>query len=198
MPLLSCKGLARKPLIEGFNLDLDAGEIVVLRAPSAAGKTLLLRAIADLDEGDGGEIYLDGRERAQCSPQEWRRQVLYLHQVAVRLPGSVLANWRAVACLAALATDAPDEAELPADLRGHVDVRKLSGGEMQRFALARAIALRPRVLLLDECTSALDGAAARAAEATVRAFTERGAAALWVSHDADLAGRLAAREVGLF
>ncbi len=194
MSLLECHSLRRLPWIQGLELQLDAGEICVVRGASGSGKTRLLRVLADLDPRDGGELSLAGRACEDYSPQEWRGCVLYLHQTPVRLPGTVADN--VTAMLELSAQRGKPRPEL-VDLNGAQPIEELSGGEAQRMALTRALALAPRVLLLDEATSALDREAARGAEARVRTWVDAGGAALWVSHDEELVGRLRARVLEL-
>jgi len=191
--LLTCEKLAREPWFREFDLELEAGAVVVLRGPSGSGKTLLLRSIADLDPLDSGRILLEGRERESMRPAEWRRSVLYVHQSGVRFPGTVRMNLERIAALAAVA-GGPGSTDVPG-LDPDADAERLSGGEAQRLALHRALACGPRVLLLDESTGALDREASEAAEARVLEFTGQGNAALWVTHDGALAERLGAREV---
>ncbi len=189
MVLLEVRGLTRAPWWTGVELDVDAGEIAVLRGRSGSGKTLLLRALADLDPVDAGEVYLGGRARPEFAPHEWRRGVLYVHQTAPVLPGTVADN---LAVIAELVDARPDPVP---GLDPTADATTLSGGEVQRLALHRALCCNPRVLLLDEVTGALDPDAAADAEERIQAFARDGGAALWVSHDASLAERLGAREV---
>ena len=183
----------RRPWFEGLELTLEAGEIVVVTGPSGSGKSTLLRTLADLEPADRGRVELDGRDRDSFAPAEWRARVLYLHQTPVRLPGSVRDNVEAVAALAAQRP----AAEVSLDLELDQPIEQLSGGEAQRLALDRALALDPDVLLLDEPTSALDGDAARAAEQRVARWVRTGRCALWVAHDAGLPARLGARTVEL-
>lgn len=186
MPLLEVHALERRPFFEGRSLALEAGEIVVVRGPSGSGKTLFLRAVADLDPRDGGRLRLDARDVEAYSPESWRRQVLYVHQAGVRLPGTVDENLRRVL---------PDDAPVPnvPGVPGDRDASLLSGGEAQGLALVRALACDPRVLLLDESTSAMDPDRAEGWEQRIRAWVDDGHAALWVAHDVGLASRVGAR-----
>jgi putative ABC transport system ATP-binding protein len=191
MPLLQVQGLTREPWWREVDLSLEPGELCVLRGASGCGKTLFLRALADLDPVDAGEVTFEGHERATVRPQAWRSAVRYAHQGAPRLPGTVTDNIEAIAALVgAPPTPVPG-------LRPDADAAQLSGGEAQRLALHRALLGAPRVLLLDEVTAALDDEAATQAEARVRSFAQEGGAVLWVSHDSALAGRIGAREVQL-
>lgn len=156
---------------------LLAGEICKLSGESGAGKTLLLRALADLDPNEG-EVILDGTERARIPPTDWRRQVAYLPAEPLWWEERVGLHLRPQG----------DDAMLKG-LGFEPEVRKweverLSSGERQRLALIRLLENQPRVLLLDEPTANLDLANTRKVERLVRDYvSEHGAAALWVSHD---------------
>lgn len=189
MPLLETRGLTRSPWFEGLDLALNEGEIVCLRGPSGAGKSLLLRSLADLDPVDSGEVLLEGQVRSTFTPGHWRRSVLYVHQRAVVLPGSVEQNLMRVRAISGAMID-----PVPG-LDPGADAERLSGGEAQRLALHRALALQPRVLLLDEITGAMDLELAGTWESRIREHVDLGHAALWVTHDDALVKRLGAREV---
>jgi putative ABC transport system ATP-binding protein len=196
--LFECRKLTRRPWIEGFDLAIEAGEVVLLTGPSGSGKTLLLRTIADLDPADDGKLSIKGRDRESMSPSEWRSRVLYLHQDPVRLPGTVRENLDHILSLHVHAERTielrPESLAVPNQT---TSIEQLSGGEAQRLALHRALALDPMVLLLDEATSALDADAAHEAERAVADWVARGHAVLWVSHDVTVGERLHAREVSV-
>lgn len=166
------------------DLDLAAGEIVSLRGPSGAGKSLLLRALADLDPTEG-KVSLDGTPREAISAPEWRRRVAYVPAESGWWADRVRAHFAdGGELITALGLD-------PAVLNW--EVRRLSTGERQRLAIARALALKPRVWLLDEPTAALDAEAAGRVEELLQEGRRNGAAILMVTHDADQARRLADR-----
>lgn len=181
--LLAVRGLTR-PGLEPVSFALQGGEAIHISGASGAGKTLLLRAVADLDPSDG-EVRLDGVERAELSPPAWRR--------AVRYVAAEPAWWTDVV---AEHFSAPRDArERAADLgleAGVFDkaVAGLSTGERQRLALLRALENEPKVLLLDEPTAALDAESTRSvAELLERALHGR-AGLVVVAHDPYLADRL--------
>ncbi|MCG5536469.1 ABC transporter ATP-binding protein [Ectothiorhodospira mobilis] len=164
-------------------LELHAGEVVQIAGASGAGKSLLLRAIADLDRNTG-RVTLEGRPREDFPPSRWRRQVGYLPAEPAWWADTVGAHLERVdpAWLQALG--------FPAAVT-EWGVDRLSSGERQRLALARLLALRPRVLLLDEPTANLDPENTRRVETLVRDYlASHNAAALWVSHDAAQRQRL--------
>lgn len=187
MPLLHCQKLTRDPWLKNIEFKLEAGQVRVIMGPSGSGKSLLLRALADLDPVDAGQVWLDGSERAETSPRSWRRQVLYMHQNSPRLPGKVLQNLRA--------TEGPDPLPQdfnPFELDYTQEAHELSGGEAQMMALTRALHTAPRVYLMDEATSALDSERALRVESEMRQRLSLGAAILWVTHDERIAERMGA------
>ncbi len=166
------------------DLEVAAGEIVALRGASGSGKSLLLRALADLDPAEG-EVALDGTPRAAIPAPEWRRRVAFVPAESGWWADRVGAHFTGGAELVeALGLD-----------RGALDweVGRLSTGERQRLAIARALALDPEVWLLDEPTAALDAEAAGRVERLIREGRARGAAILMVTHDPGQARRLADR-----
>lgn len=165
------------------------GECMAVEGPSGIGKSRLLRAIADLDSAPG-HVFVDGAERAEVPPAQWRRMVRY----AAAEPGW----WGDTPRVSMMPTaaNAPRVVKLVTDLgldAGILDrpVAQLSTGERQRLALARALADQPRVLLLDEPTGALDTASAALAEELIRYQVLAGRSVVLVSHDSAQIGRLA-------
>ena len=186
-PLLSVRDLQTN-LLKPASFSLSAGECIAIRGPSGGGKTLLLRAIADLDPNEG-EVRLDGRDRATMSGPEWRRLVGYLPAEPgwwADTVGEHFTDWTAALAVArelGFPTDATDWR-----------ITRLSTGERLRLALVRALMVGPKVLLLDEPTAALDPASARAVETLIAARVRAGLAVLWVTHDVQQAERVAVRQ----
>ena len=176
-----------RPGVDAGGLRVEAGSCAALSGPSGSGKTLLLRAIADLDEADG-EVWLDERPRSGMDAPSWRRQVMYLAAESHWWAGEVRDHapaWQP-GDLAALGFE-------PAVLEW--EVQRLSSGERQRLALARALAHGPLVLLLDEPTANLDQANTTRVEQLVADWRRRtGGCVLWVSHDPAQRARVATRQ----
>jgi phosphate-transporting ATPase len=183
-PLLLVRDL-RTNILKPASFSLSAGECIAIRGPSGAGKTLLLRAIADLDPSDG-LVCLEGRDRASIAGPEWRCLVGYVPAEPgwwADTVGEHFSEWTA-AFVRGLGF--PEEAKA-------WPITRLSTGERLRLALIRALMVRPKVLLLDEPTAALDPASVGAVESLIAARIQAGLAVLWVTHDAEQAKRIAHR-----
>ncbi len=175
--------------LEPVSFEVGDGACLAVQGPSGSGKSLLLRAIADLDP-NGGEVELDGLRRSDLPAPQWRERVCYLATDSGWWGETVadhVRDWQAIAGeLEALG--------LPESCRDW-PVSQLSTGERQRLALLRALAIAPRVLLLDEPTSALDTAATAAVEKLIAARRADGLIVIWVTHDGEQAQRVASRRL---
>jgi tungstate transport system ATP-binding protein len=179
-------------ILDGISLVLLADSApTVLIGPNGAGKTTLLRAAMGLIPVSRGRITWGGRDTA--APE----RLAILFQRPVMLRRSTAANVRYALAAAGVPRAARNQraAELLAlvGLEGleRRPARRLSGGEQQRLALARALARDPAVLFLDEPTASLDPAATKAIEDIVRAVTARGVKVVMSTHDLGQARRLA-------
>jgi len=173
-------------MIGPVTLDIAAGECLCIAGPSGTGKTLLLRAIADLDP-HAGEVWLEGVPAGDIAPEEWRTRVGLLP------PES---SW----WLPLVKDHFYDGVPVPLDHIGlsasilEQPVARLSSGEKQRLALMRLLSNRPQVLLLDEPTANLDPENSRRIEAVITEYRrQQQAAVLWVSHDPQQVARVADR-----
>jgi putative ABC transport system ATP-binding protein len=187
-PFLSVRDL-RTNLLKPASFSLSAGECIAIRGPSGGGKTLLLRAIADLDPNEG-LVCLDGRDRATMSGPEWRRLVGYLPAEPgwwADTVGEHFTDWTAALAVAREFGFHDDAKDWP--------IGRLSTGERLRLAFVRALMVGPKVLLLDEPTAALDPTSVTAVESQIGARLRAGLAVLWVTHDVEQARRIAVRRV---
>jgi phosphate-transporting ATPase len=185
-PILQIRDL-RTNLLKLASLSLSAGECIAVQGPSGAGKTLLLRAIADLDPNEG-LVCLDGRDRSIIAGPEWRRLVGYVPAEPgwwADTVGEHFSEWRA-------ALPFVRELGFPEEAKAW-PIGRLSTGERLRLALIRALMVQPKVLLLDEPTAALDPVSVAAVESLVGTRVRAGLAVLWVTHDAGQARRIARR-----
>ncbi|AYF79354.1 ATP-binding cassette domain-containing protein [Nocardia yunnanensis] len=160
-----------------------AARCTAVTGPSGAGKTTLLRLLNRFGEPDSGRVLLDGTPVAELDVLALRRRVGLVPQRPVLLTDTVADEIRVGQAVSA---ERVQELIQAVGLPEGFAVRRcaeLSGGEAQRVCLARALAVRPEVLLLDEPTSALDGVSAAAIGDLVRAHVAAGGSVVLVSHD---------------
>lgn len=174
----------RRTGLQPCSFTVSTGTCAVLKGPSGSGKSLLLRALADLDINEG-DVRAGGVRRASVPAPHWRRLVGYLPAEpgwwTDRIGDHFQDRDGATAFLEKLNL-------APEILNRAVDTA--STGERQRLALVRLLTLRPSVLLLDEPTSALDDDATAAVEALIAGHLDQGGTAVVVSHDDQQAERL--------
>ena len=210
MPLLRIEGVAKKfggfRAVDGVSLDIAAGEFFALLGPSGCGKTTLLRMLAGFETPDEGRILLRGRDIAQVLPHE--RPVNMMFQNYALFPHlSVRDNIAFGLKRAGLAREniSARVAEMVALVKlDGLETRKpdqLSGGQRQRVALARSLARRPQVLLLDEPLAALDKKLRESTQAELMELQRRlGLTFIIVTHDQEeamtVAGRIGVMDAG--
>jgi len=193
MPLLRIEGVVKKfggfRAVDGVSLDISAGEFFALLGPSGCGKTTLLRMLAGFETPDEGRILLDGKDIAQVLPHQ--RPVNMMFQNYALFPHlSVRDNIAFGLRRAGMARGDIDTrvAEMVALVKlDGLEKRKpdqLSGGQRQRVALARSLARRPKVLLLDEPLAALDKKLRESTQAELMELQRRlGMTFIIVTHD---------------
>ena len=185
-------------LLSDINLELPQSGLTAIMGHNGAGKSTLLRLLANLLVPTHGAITWHPQ------PTKAEPERAFVFQRPVMLRRSVSANVaHAISNLKLSAREATARIEdsLNAcnltDLRNH-SARRLSGGEQQRLAMARALARRPDLLLLDEPTASLDPAATKAVEDIARLASATGTKVVIVTHDAAQAQRLASDVVFLY
>ncbi len=192
------------PVLEGVNLELEAGDSVAVVGPSGSGKSTLLNIIGTLDQPDSGEVILNGenlRQHDAVRLAEIRnRQIGFIFQSHHLLPQcSVLENVLIPALATRQGRQSPGLEDRALRLLGRVGLgdrlqhrpSQLSGGERQRTAVVRALINSPRIILADEPTGALDRASAQnLADLIVDLNREEQVTLIVVTHALDLARRM--------
>jgi len=179
----------RQPVIDNFNLQVNNGEMVSILGPSGAGKTTILKAVAGLIKTDAGDIWLNGRSLKGIPPE--KRNTVMVFQKPLLFPfldvsqnvGFGLRMHRLAA------SDVNDKVQKILELT-HLSgleyrkVHELSGGQQQRVSLARALVLKPEILLLDEPLSNLDANLRHQMRELICDIQEKtGITTLFVTHD---------------
>jgi tungstate transport system ATP-binding protein len=202
------KAFAGRTVLDGVSLAVARGEVHAVVGPSGAGKTTLLRIVNLLEAADEGSVTLDGEaigvgsvhDRLDSAQRGARLKMALVPQKPVAFRASVFDN-----AAFGLRVRRVDEVEIEAQVRPALEklgispfadapARRLSGGETQRLAFARATVLPLEFLLLDEFTANLDPANVKALEQAARASaTEQGMGVLLVTHDLFQARRIADR-----
>jgi len=180
-----------KTIIEPLSLGIEAGPSTIILGANGAGKSVLMRLMHGLLTPTTGRVTWRETDAGRL-----RRMQAMVFQRPVMLRRSAIANVHYVLKFAGMGVDERERAALDAldevGLR-HVarqPARALSGGEQQRLALARAWALHPEVLFLDEPTASLDPTATREIEAVIRAFDASGTKIVMATHNLGQARRL--------
>lgn len=184
-------GPAAVHALRGVDLEIPAGELIVLLGPSGSGKSTLLNIIGGLDKASDGQVHFQDQELTTFSDAELtryrRNYVGFVFQFYNLMPSlTAHENVELVTEIARNPMD-PDEALALVGLHARTDhfPAQLSGGEQQRVAIARAIAKQPAVLFCDEPTGALDSVTGRAVLNVLKDVNERlGATVLIVTHAA--------------
>ncbi|MBB5751855.1 ABC transporter ATP-binding protein [Prosthecomicrobium pneumaticum] len=209
-PHLAIEGVAKRyrgtPALADIALAIRRGEFLALLGPSGCGKSTLLRILAGLLAADEGRVTLDGADVTAMPP--WRRDIGLVFQNYALFPhmtvrGNVRFGLEMRKIDRATADRMVDEALDTVRLGGLAERRpaELSGGQQQRVAIARAIAIKPRLLLLDEPLSNLDAVLRTSVRVELRELHERtGLTTIMVTHDQaealTLADRVAVMSAG--
>jgi sulfate transport system ATP-binding protein len=193
--------------LDNVSLDVNSGELIALLGPSGSGKTTLLRIIAGLDWPDRGEVHFDGEDALLRSVGE--RNVGFVFQSYALFRHMTVFENVAFGLRARPRRLRPRGAEIRARVERLLDLvqlgslggrypSQLSGGQRQRIALARALAIEPRILLLDEPFGALDAKVRKELRRWLRQLHEEiHVTSVFVTHDQEEALELADRVVVL-
>jgi putative ABC transport system ATP-binding protein len=196
--LLQASGLgysaAGRRVFAGVDLAVEPGQRLAVIGPSGSGKSSLLALLAGLAQPSEGEVRLDGQPVVGIAgPAQGVAMVLQGYGLVSLLTAAenVEVALRANGCSRQEAAAGASAALADVGMAAHADqlVEELSGGQQQRTAVARALGLRPRLLIADEPTAELDPASRALTLARLLEMTERGAALVLATHDPDVAAR---------
>lgn len=175
--------------VKDFNLSIEKGQLVSFLGPSGCGKTTTLRMIAGFEIPDYGEIFLDGQDISKVAPN--KREIGMVFQAYALFPNMTIREnvmfglkmqHKPKSEMLRIADDVLDLVRLKNTATRYP--HQLSGGQQQRIALARALAIEPRVLLLDEPLSALDAEVRVALRGEIRRIQSNlGITTVYVTHD---------------
>ncbi|KAL0091178.1 ATP-binding cassette transporter [Phycomyces blakesleeanus] len=186
-------------LFKDVNIKLDKGDVLVLRGQSGAGKTTLLKALAELIPYTTGDSKLFGKTPDEYGIPQWRSHVMYVPQRPAIHPGTPLDFFEMIKKYSSQKGKTfGDPVKIGMDWNlseSHFRERwsHLSGGEMQRAALAIALALNSEILLLDEPTSALDPESTLLVEESLKTRT-----CVWITHNPQQEERVATQSLVLY
>jgi len=178
-------------ILEGINLSVAPGEFKLITGPSGCGKSTLLKIIASLLSPSTGQLFFEGKDINTLSPEAYRQQVSYCAQTPALFGDTVYDNlifpWQ-------IRQQQPEPESFLAQLTHFglpeetlsKSINELSGGEKQRVSLIRNLQFLPKVLLLDEITSALDEQNKKNVNDIIHHYVrDKQVAVLWVTHDKD-------------
>ncbi|OAT46564.1 ATP-binding component of an ABC superfamily transporter [Proteus hauseri ATCC 700826] len=178
-----------KTILDNINFSLEPAEFKLITGPSGCGKSTLLKIISSLLSPTNGTLFFENKDYLTMLPESYRQQVSYCTQTPMLFGSTVYDNLQFPYFLRKLAVD---EKKIIADLDYFglpnsivkKSINELSGGERQRISLIRNLQFIPKVLLLDEITSALDEDNKAKVNDTIHTYVkEQKLAVLWVTHD---------------
>ena len=192
-------------VLRDINFSMEKGEIVVVLGPSGCGKSTFLRCINLLEPVSGGRIYLNGQDilSGQTESSRIRQEIGMVFQNYELFPHMTILENVMLAPLLVQKRDRKQTVEEAEELLARVGLsekqtsypRQLSGGQKQRAAIVRALMMRPKVLLLDEITAALDPEMVREVLQVVLELARDGMTMLIVTHEMEFARAVADRVI---
>lgn len=198
-------------VLNGIDLSVKRGQVVVIIGPSGSGKTTLLRCLNHLEKIDDGRIYIDGQllgyrevkghlvEDREINIARMRAQIGFVFQRFNLFPHKTALENVCEAPIHVLRQSKQEVDERARELLGKVGLgdkvhaypHKLSGGQQQRVAIARALAMNPKLMLFDEATSALDPELVGEVLKVMRQLAEEGMTMVVVTHEMSFAREVA-------
>ena len=186
------------PVLKNICFTMEEGEYVAVMGPSGSGKTTLMNLVGCLDQPTSGTLILDGQDISKCTENEMSdlrlNKIGFVFQNFQLLPRqTALENVELPLTYANVSKKERRERALQALDRVGLSERvnfipnQLSGGQKQRVAIARAMVNRPKILLADEPTGALDSASGEQVMNLFQSLNDEGVSILMITHDADIA-----------
>ena len=182
------------PVLKHIDFQMEQGEYVAIMGPSGSGKTTLMNIVGCLDQATSGQFFLDGQDISKCTENE-------MSDLRLKKIGFVFQNFQLLSRQTAL-----ENVELPLTYAGvakkerreralqaltrvgledrvNFQPNQLSGGQKQRVAIARALVNRPKILLADEPTGALDSTSGEQVMELFQSLNDEGVSVLMITHD---------------
>lgn len=206
MEILNIKSLNYKVndtmILNNLNLSINEGDFIAVSGPSGSGKSTFFKLLNHLISPVSGKIIYRNKNIMEYNPVQLRKKICLCSQMPYLFGEKVLDNLLFPFSQRKLVIDRNlikkylellnlDESFL--DKNPH----NLSGGEKQRIAIIRAMAVKPDILLLDEVTSALDDANTNAVEELIKDLNKNGVTILWITHDSNQYQRLGNRRISI-
>ncbi|HMB15891.1 MAG TPA: ABC transporter ATP-binding protein [Pelovirga sp.] len=192
------RGVEHVRALGGVNMTIDAGEMMAIVGPSGAGKTTLLHILGCLDQPTSGDVLFDGVNTASMPESQLvkirREKIGFVFQQFYLIPGLSVFDNIALPLLFSKKPAQSKKIEQLAEMVGlehrlnHAPAQ-LSGGEMQRTAIARGLVNNPAVLLADEPTGNLDSENSEKIYAILRRLSDEGLTTIMITHNPELAAR---------
>ncbi len=194
---------AEKPAVKDITLDIHDGEFITILGSSGCGKTTLMKMVNRLYEPDSGRILFFGKDIASLNAVELRRQIGYVVQQAALFPHMTIAEniatvpkiikWKKEK-IATRVKELLELVQLEPDIYMKRYPKQLSGGQQQRVGLARALAAKPKMLLMDEPFGAIDAITrSHLQDELIKIHSKYNKTILFVTHDVNEALRLGNR-----
>jgi len=193
MPLFSLKNVSFKNIINYPALEITEGRVTFICGESGCGKSTLLKLLNGTASADSGEILYAGKPLEEYEPVLLRREILLCGQSSFLFDGNIAENFAQYYKYRELPPPEPEKYHehlkiCSAEFSEDADCTTMSGGERHRAFLAICLSLKPKVLLIDEPTAALDDATASAVLGNIKAFcAENNITLIVVSHSRALA-----------
>ena len=186
------------PVLKHIDFQMEQGEYVAIMGPSGSGKTTLMNIVGCLDQATSGQLFLDGQDISKCTENEMSdlrlKKIGFVFQNFQLLSRqTALENVELPLTYAGVAKKERRERALQALTRVGLEDRvtfqpnQLSGGQKQRVAIARALVNRPKILLADEPTGALDSKSGAQVMELFQKLNDEGVSVLMITHDPEIA-----------